>query len=336
MKVRTFSLFVGFVLGAAPAMAASPVVGQEAPDFTSANWVMNEPRQAAPTALRGEVIFVEKWGVKCPPCLALISHVQALHEEFGGKGLHIFAFEAQGHGAEEIRTTVAGRGGRTYPVSAGGAENYQTNGGIPHGWLIGVDGKVIWEGNPGDSQFDTLLRAEMAKVRFPGLGRNDFDRTLTKSLEKYSRRDIGAARKEAQKVLENARSSDVAKADAQYLLDRYQGILDAQWALAQQYETERKFLDAQEIYGWLATTMKKEELGTNAEARLDAMKDDDAVKREVEAAKRLRALLAQLQGRPAAERRVALERFAADDKYKETRAAEDARTAATQAAAARH
>lgn len=313
---------------ALPALAASPQVGEEAPDFASVSWVMNQPQQESVRALRGEVVFVEKWGVKCPPCLALIPHVQQLQEEFGGKGLHIFAFEAQGHTPDEIRTTITNRGGRTYPVSAGGANNYQTNGGIPHGWLIGVDGKVIWEGNPGDGRFDQLLRAELAKVRFPGLGRNDFDKALSKSLQAYARRDLGAARKEAQKVVDANRSSDEAKADAQYLLERYQQQLDANWALARQYEGEKRYLDAQEIYAWLASTMKREELGAQADERLDAMKGDKEIERELDAAKRLRALMAQLQGRPAEERRATLERFAQEEKFRGTRAADDARAAA--------
>lgn len=327
--VRTsFAAAAAVFFLSAPALAASPQVGEEAPEFSNVSWVMNPPRQDSVRALRGEVVFVEKWGVKCPPCLALIPHIQQLQDEFGGKGLHIFAFEAQNHSADEIRSTVTARGGRTYAVSSNAANNYQTNGGIPHGWLIGVDGKVIWEGNPGDGRFDQVLRAEMAKVRFPGLGRNDFDKALGKSLQAYSRRDLGVARKEAQKVLDGARSSDEAKSDAQYLLERYQQQLDSQWALAQQYETEKRYLDAQEIYGWLAGTMKREELGEQAEARLDAMKADKEVGRELEAAKRLRALMAQLQGRPAEERRATLERFAQDDKFSGTRAAADAREAA--------
>lgn len=327
--VRTFFATAAAVLVlGVPALAASPQVGEEAPDFASVNWVMNPPQQDSVRALRGEVVFVEKWGVKCPPCLALIPHIQQLQDEFGGKGLHIFAFEAQNHSADEIRSTVTARGGRTYPVSSNAANNYQTNGGIPHGWLIGVDGKVIWEGNPGDGRFDQVLRAEMAKVRFPGLGRNDFDKALSKSLQAYSRRDIGTARKEAQKVLDGNRSSDEAKADAQYVLERYQQLLDAQWALAQQYEAEKRYLDAQEIYGWLAGTMKREELGQQADERLDAMKSDKEIERELDAAKRLRALMAQLQGRPAEERRANLERFAQDEKFRGTRAADDARAAA--------
>ena len=38
----------------APAWAANPTVGQEAPELGSANWVLNEPGQTSIAALRGE------------------------------------------------------------------------------------------------------------------------------------------------------------------------------------------------------------------------------------------------------------------------------------------
>lgn len=66
------------------------------------------------------------------------------------------------------------------------------------------------------------------------------------------------------------------------------------------------------------------------------MKDDDAVGKELDAAKRLKALEAQLQGRPAAERKAALERFAQEEKYRDTRAAEQAKQAAAAASSAGH
>jgi len=145
LSIATASL----ALAAGTALAGSPAVGEQAPELGSASWVMNDPGQVSIADLRGEVVFVEKWGVKCGPCLRLIPHVQELQEEYGERGLHIFAFEAQGHSADETARTVRERGGRDYPVSTGGAPNYRTDGGIPHGWLIGVDGTVIFEGNPG-------------------------------------------------------------------------------------------------------------------------------------------------------------------------------------------
>ena len=52
-----------------PASAASPKVGEAAPELGAATWVMNPPEEESIAKLRGEVIFVEKWGVRCPPLL---------------------------------------------------------------------------------------------------------------------------------------------------------------------------------------------------------------------------------------------------------------------------
>ncbi len=308
-------------LFASVAQAASPTVGQEAPDFDTVAWVLNAPREASVHALRGEVIIVEKWGVKCPPCLALIPHIQKLQDEFGGKGLNIFAFEAQNHQPDEIRSTVQSRGGKTYPVSSGAANNYQTNGGIPHAWIVGVDGKVIWEGNPGDGGFDKKLRDEMLKVRFPGMGRNEFDPALNKALGQYVKNDWAGARKEAKKVQDASKSSDAAKADAQYVTERLALLGERRTAEARQAETDGRWLEAQQAWTFLQGAFGKEAEGEAAKARLEEMKKDENVKKELDAARRLEALVASLANKPAAEKKAALEAFAKSDKVAGTAAA---------------
>lgn len=328
--MKTLLAPLGLVVAlCAPALAASPQVGEEAPEFSSTSWVFSPPgNKDSIKALRGEVVFVEKWGVNCPPCRALMPHLQKLWDEHGGKGLHVFAFEAQNHSADEIRTCLAQNGHKSYPVSAAGANNYQTDGGIPHGWLIGVDGKVIWQGNPGDGKFDQMLKEELAKVRFPGLGRNDFDKAVNKALGLYAKRDLGGARREAQKIAENEKSEEQARADAQWLVERFTKLGEEQLALADGYVAERRYLDAQEVLSFLAATFKKEPEGTAAQEKLDGFKDP-AVKKELDAAKKLQKLLAALQNRPAAERKVNLEKFAS--KNEGTRAAEEALAAASSA-----
>jgi len=320
LSIATASL----ALAAGTALAGSPAVGEQAPELGSASWVMNDPGQVSIADLRGEVVFVEKWGVKCGPCLRLIPHVQELQEEYGERGLHIFAFEAQGHSADETARTVRERGGRDYPVSTGGAPNYRTDGGIPHGWLIGVDGTVIFEGNPGDPSFDRLLREEMEKVRFPGLGRNEFDRALRKSLKRYLKQDLAAAREEAEEVRDDERSSEAARADAEYLVARYTRIGEEKWSAAQAFEEADRYVEALAAYAWLEDAFDGDDLGDRAEERIEALEDDEAVEREVDAARDLQRLLARLEGQPADVRRAHLERFAQDEDYAGTRAARDA------------
>lgn len=309
---------------AAAALAGSPGVGQVPPELNVTTWVGDAPRQTSLAALKGEVVVVELWGVKCPPCRALIPHMQKLWDEHGGKGLHIFALEAQNHSVDEIKACLAQNGHKSYPVAAGGGNGYDTGGGIPHAWVIGVDGKVAFEGNPGDGQFDQTIKAELAKIRFPGLGRSDFDKGVSKALGLYAKKDLGGARREAQKLAANEKGAEATRADATWLVERFTKLAQEQLALADEYAAGKRYAEASEVLSWLAETMKKEEEGTAAKDKLDALKADPAVKKELEAAKKLSKLLAALEGRPAAEKKATLEKFARDDKVAGTRAAEQA------------
>ncbi|MGE0432855.1 MAG: hypothetical protein AB7K09_01560 [Planctomycetota bacterium] len=47
---------------ATSAFAQSPAVGEMAPEFGGANWVMNPPATDKVSELRGQVIVVEHWG----------------------------------------------------------------------------------------------------------------------------------------------------------------------------------------------------------------------------------------------------------------------------------
>jgi thiol-disulfide isomerase/thioredoxin len=308
-----------------PAWAGSPTVGQDAPELGGANWVMNEPAETSISALRGEVIFVEKWGVKCPPCLALIPHVEQLQQEYGERGLHIFTFEAQNHGPEDIRRTIKKRKGGSYPVSAGGAPNYRTDGGIPHGWLVGVDGKVIWEGNPHDAKFDQLLEAELAKVRFPGLGLSEVAKPVMPAVAKFMKKDYAGARTQAEKCLAKDGIDDAARADAEHLVAKVRKIADDRFARAEAFEQEQRYLEAQELYTWLSKAFRRADEGDRAAARLKEMKKDKDIRHEIDAAVALEKLLPRLEGQPAEVRTAALEKFAADRKREGTRAAEQAR-----------
>ncbi len=299
------------VLGlAAACLAGSPTVGEAAPELGGANWVMNDPGEVDLSALRGEVIFIEKWGVKCGPCLALIPHVEDLQEEYGERGLHIFAFEAQNHTPAQIEETVLARGGGSYAVSAGGAGNYRTDGGIPHGWLIGVEGTVIWEGNPGSGDFDRTLRAELEKVRFPGLGRLEFHPDVMKPVASFLEKDYADARKQARKILDKS-DDEAVLADATYLLEKIDSLAAAKVALAQS-----------EVYAFLKATFKKDDEGILAKDRLKVFKRDDAIEREIEAAETLSSVLEQLRGQPEEQRQAVLRKFA--EKFEGTRAAEEA------------
>lgn len=309
------------------AWAASPQVGQDAPEFGSANWVLNAPEETSIAALKGEVIFVEKWGVKCPPCVALIPHVEKLQQTYGKRGLHIFAFEAQNHTPDEIRAKIAERGGKTYPVSAGGGNGYQGDGGIPVAWLIGVDGTVIWQGNPAaeTSKLDRLIEEEVAKVRYPGMGKSEFHPDTLKAVKAYMQGSLADAREEAQKVLASEKLQD-AHGDAQYLLDKVAGVATQRWEALEADRTDGRYLEAMEALTWFSKAFKGAEEGDRAKDLLKEMKKDKEIKREVAASAKLQKLLAQLEGQPAEVQQAALRKFVSDKKIEGTRAAQEAQS----------
>lgn len=307
----------------APAWAATPSVGQQAPEFGSVNWVMNPPKVESVAKLKGEVIFVERWGVKCPPCVALIPHIEKLQQTYGQRGLHIFTFEAQNHTPDQIRAKIKERGGKTYPVAAGGGNNYRGDGGIPVAWLIGVDGTVIWQGNPAaeTSKLDKLIEQEVAKVRFPGLGKTDFDPAVLGAVKRYMGKDFGGARKEAGKITADEGASSKAKEDAQYLIDKVDELAARQQKLIEDYQGEGKHLEAYQTLGFLAKAFKGSEVGDAAKAGLKQYKKDKQLKKELAAALKLQKLLAKLEGQPAQVRAKVLEKFATSRKNEGTAAA---------------
>lgn len=310
------------------AVAGKPGVGEDAPEFGNATWVMNAPAVTSLADLRGDVVIVEKWGVKCPPCLALIPHIEKLQNEYGSRGLHIFAFEAQNHSAEEILATVTSRGGKSYPVAAGGAGNYQTDGGIPHAWIIGVDGKVVWEGNPGARDFDRTLMGELAKVKYPGLGKTELHSDLDKALREYLKGDLGAALKEAQRLAERAGADEQAVADARHMASRIEGRLASQQQKAEKLAAEREYVQAAEVYSWIAQAFNKTDAGDAATKILKDWRSDRDVRREISAAEDLEKLLEHLKRATPEARARDLTRFAEANKYSGTKAAERALAAA--------
>ena len=62
--LRSISLSLGIVaLLALPALASTPKVGEAAPEMGDMNWIANAPAEDSIAKLRGEVVYIEAWGV---------------------------------------------------------------------------------------------------------------------------------------------------------------------------------------------------------------------------------------------------------------------------------
>ena len=76
----------------APEDAPPPhqIVGNEAPDFTLEDI---HGRKVALHDLRGKVVIVDFWATWCPPCRALMPHLDSMQKELGPKGLVILGLD---------------------------------------------------------------------------------------------------------------------------------------------------------------------------------------------------------------------------------------------------
>lgn len=140
----------------------SPALGEEPPEVAAAQWLNTDGPQTL-AGLRGNVVLIEFWATWCRPCVAGIPHMNELQTKYGDKGLRILSItdddqrtveEFQKHAKSPIE----------YPIGTGSElGNKYGVGGIPHAFLVGRDGKLVWEGHPADPQCEKNLVAALQK-----------------------------------------------------------------------------------------------------------------------------------------------------------------------------
>jgi thiol-disulfide isomerase/thioredoxin len=131
----------------APAVAGEPAIGSVAPEFGGTTF-FNVPKGAKVTLadLRGKVVLIDFWATWCGPCVAAIPHVKELYQKFQDKGLVVVGHtDGSSTNLEQFIKdkqipyiiSLGSDLGRAYGVT-----------GIPHVFLIDVDGTIAWEGHP--------------------------------------------------------------------------------------------------------------------------------------------------------------------------------------------
>lgn len=114
-------------------------------------------------SLAGKVVVVEVWGVKCGPCLASLPDMAKLAKSNASKGLVVVGLEAQNSSKDEILKVL--KSARVqYPVMAGGSTPGST-GTIPRACVFNKEGKLVWNGNPHDEDFERAVKKELRATK---------------------------------------------------------------------------------------------------------------------------------------------------------------------------
>ena len=96
---------------------------------------------------KGKATIVEFWATWCGPCRASIPHLNEINKKFKDKGLVVIGITDEPKATvEKFQKTLP----MEYNVAVGGAEIEKKFGisGIPHAFVVGKDGKIVWEGHP--------------------------------------------------------------------------------------------------------------------------------------------------------------------------------------------
>jgi cytochrome c biogenesis protein CcmG/thiol:disulfide interchange protein DsbE len=136
-----------------PATAApADWVGKELPAL-GVDFLGNAPE------FKGKPMIVEFWATWCPPCRASIPHLNEVNKKFKEKGLVIIGVTDEDKGkVVEFQKTLPMDYNVAFDKGGKLGEKFGITG-IPHAFIVGKDGKIVWEGHP-----MRLAEADIEKV----------------------------------------------------------------------------------------------------------------------------------------------------------------------------
>jgi hypothetical protein len=209
-------------------------------------------------------------------------------------GLHVVGLYAQIHTLEEIEAVVK-KHEIKYPLTADGDifnnAGYVTDGvSLPIVWIIGVDGKIAFTGMSG---YSDALEKEMAKVKYPGLGKAAIHKDLEPAAKAFVEGKYADAYKLAETVSDNT-EDEKAEEDADYIMERIDDRLTTLSVRAETAEIMKNYALALGCWEELATKYAGLEDAEEAPARLKKLQEDKAVATEIAARHELLKLMMSL------------------------------------------
>jgi len=142
------------------ATEAQPEEASEIPEVSAETWLNCDGPQTL-AGLRGNVVVIECWATWCGPCVKGIPHMNDMQARYSENGLRILSFTAEPL-ADVKKFQKRTKTPIEYPIGAGSPVSrlYGVNG-IPHAFIVGRDGKPLWQGHPADPKFEQTIVAAL-------------------------------------------------------------------------------------------------------------------------------------------------------------------------------
>ena len=126
-------------------------VGDVAPVLTVERWIKGSPVRIGPGT---NIFVVDFWATWCGPCLKGIPELTALQKKYADKGVIIIGISDE-QPAKVAEFVTAQGAGMEYRVAVDSSKRSMRNwhtafgaNGIPHAFIVGTNGIVLWHDNP--------------------------------------------------------------------------------------------------------------------------------------------------------------------------------------------
>lgn len=162
--MKTIACLFGFALLPALAIAKEKEAALPVASLSDVKWgtPVNEAAFSK-DQLAGKVVVVEEWGVNCAPCIASLPDLAKMAKSGEKKGLVVVGLERQ-QSTKEAILKVLKSSKVEYPIQSGGSAPGST-GGIPHVCVFDVTGKLVFNGNPHDEDFERAVKKALREVK---------------------------------------------------------------------------------------------------------------------------------------------------------------------------
>jgi thiol-disulfide isomerase/thioredoxin len=113
--------------------------------------------------VKGKVVVLEYWGVKCPPCIASLPHLAEMDRKHRDDGLVIIGAECQMHSKDEMKPVLE-KAKVDYTIVEGAEGPIEVTA-LPRIFVFGTDGQLVFDGRPSDPAFDKAVEDALAPLK---------------------------------------------------------------------------------------------------------------------------------------------------------------------------
>jgi len=142
--VRWLACVITIALAGCAEVQPAGSIGSEAPALAARSLDGDSLRLAD---FRGQVVLLNVWATWCIPCRREMPELQALHTEFGDRGLRVVGISVDEQSADEAVRNFTSDLGITYTILRDPSEAVSfafAIPGVPATFLIDRDGRIGW------------------------------------------------------------------------------------------------------------------------------------------------------------------------------------------------